>query len=249
VILDNLSRALKTQNWLAAGVEFVIVIAGVVIGFQINAWAQAQATEKREAALLDRLHDEIEESVRALNAVTQLYETANALRTEAIERLIARNFVDINQEDFAFGINSTGLLPALSVPEGVYTEIVSSGMLSELGDSSFRKALSDYRSEVTFLRGQIGYMRDIVNASEYIQNTPHMHQVYAPDLPRQARFVIDWDSAADDPEFMQLLLSGNTVILAVTGWWEDALLEAEALCAETARLTNQSCTPLENAAP
>ena len=38
MILDNLSRALRTQNWIATGVEFVIVITGVVIGFQINAW-------------------------------------------------------------------------------------------------------------------------------------------------------------------------------------------------------------------
>jgi len=56
VILDNLSRALKTQNWLAAAIEFVIVIAGVVIGFQINAWNEARQDRALEGEYLERLY-------------------------------------------------------------------------------------------------------------------------------------------------------------------------------------------------
>lgn len=42
MILDNLTRAFKTQNDYAVALEFVIVIAGVVIGFQINAWNEGR---------------------------------------------------------------------------------------------------------------------------------------------------------------------------------------------------------------
>jgi len=45
MILDNLSRAVRTQNWLAAAIEFVIVIAGVVIDFQINAWNEGRRAD------------------------------------------------------------------------------------------------------------------------------------------------------------------------------------------------------------
>lgn len=44
MILQNLSKAVREQNWFAVVLEFVIVIAGVVIGFQINAW-----NERRQA--------------------------------------------------------------------------------------------------------------------------------------------------------------------------------------------------------
>jgi len=37
MILQNLSKAVREQNWFAVFLEFVIVIAGVVIGFQITA--------------------------------------------------------------------------------------------------------------------------------------------------------------------------------------------------------------------
>ena len=36
MILQNISKAIREQNWFAVVFEFVIVIAGVVIGFQIK---------------------------------------------------------------------------------------------------------------------------------------------------------------------------------------------------------------------
>jgi hypothetical protein len=37
MILARLSKAIREQNWFAVVLEFVIVIAGVVTGFQIMA--------------------------------------------------------------------------------------------------------------------------------------------------------------------------------------------------------------------
>ncbi|MEQ8405873.1 MAG: hypothetical protein RKE49_12310 [Oceanicaulis sp.] len=245
MIFDNLSRALKTQNWLAAGVEFVIVIAGVVIGFQINAWAEGRAQAEREAALLDRLHDEVEDAVGELRAMVEFYDTLNAQRTEAIERLIARDFENMDEDAMTSGAVSSGILPAFSASEGVYNEIVSAGMLSGLGDRAFREALGEYRSGVTFLRGQIDYFRDIANSNSAITETPHVSIVYAPGTARERRYAVDWEGAAADPEFMQLLLTGNNLIRGMTYWWEETLDEAEALCGHTARLTGRPCQPAQ----
>lgn len=43
MILQNLTKAIRDQNWFAVGVEFLIVIAGVVIGFQIQGWNENRA--------------------------------------------------------------------------------------------------------------------------------------------------------------------------------------------------------------
>jgi hypothetical protein len=66
MILDNLSRAFKTQNWLAAGIEFVIVIAGVVIGFQISQIAQNQAEERQVEALLGLVAVEMDSNLETI---------------------------------------------------------------------------------------------------------------------------------------------------------------------------------------
>ncbi|MEE2525929.1 hypothetical protein V0U79_06090 [Hyphobacterium sp. HN65] len=48
MILARLSKAFREQNWFAVALEFVIVIAGVVIGFQITAWNTERSDRDRE---------------------------------------------------------------------------------------------------------------------------------------------------------------------------------------------------------
>ena len=60
MILSRISHAIRTQNWFAVVLEFVIVIAGVVIGFQVTELrAQAQRAEAEHLAL-ERLQAESE---------------------------------------------------------------------------------------------------------------------------------------------------------------------------------------------
>lgn len=49
---------MREQNYYAVAVEFVIVLAGVVIGFQVNAWNEARVSDQRAVELLDRIEEE-----------------------------------------------------------------------------------------------------------------------------------------------------------------------------------------------
>lgn len=59
MILTRISAALRRQDWFAVVIEFVIVILGVVMGFQIAAWNAERQARADAADLLERLHDEI----------------------------------------------------------------------------------------------------------------------------------------------------------------------------------------------
>ncbi|WP_295691703.1 hypothetical protein [uncultured Maricaulis sp.] len=59
MILARISTAIREQNWFAVVLEFVIVIAGVVIGFQVTAWNEARAERSQETDLLLRLHNDV----------------------------------------------------------------------------------------------------------------------------------------------------------------------------------------------
>ncbi len=74
MILSRISRALKDQNWLAVGIEFVIVIAGVVIGFQISSWNQMQSDRRGETELLRRLHNDLLVLEEGRQQISPLYE-------------------------------------------------------------------------------------------------------------------------------------------------------------------------------
>lgn len=59
MILQSLARAVRKQNYYAVFLEFIIVIAGVVIGFQINAWNERRAEEAQGREYLVLLADEV----------------------------------------------------------------------------------------------------------------------------------------------------------------------------------------------
>ena len=55
MLLQRLSRHVREQNWFAVALGFVIVITGVVLGFQITAWNEDRREDAREQLIIDRL--------------------------------------------------------------------------------------------------------------------------------------------------------------------------------------------------
>jgi hypothetical protein len=59
MILARITKALREQNWFAVALEFVIVVAGVTLGFQISVFGERAANRAYERDLLERLEAEI----------------------------------------------------------------------------------------------------------------------------------------------------------------------------------------------
>jgi hypothetical protein len=144
MILDNLSRALKTQNWLAAGVEFVIVIAGVVIGFQIQGWAEMRADRRAEGRLLERLHQEVQglldiqsaESAEHLPRAETLTDVHPLLFDAAPERMLT------DTECRLIGISHW--LPAPTDELPVLEETISTGRSDLIASERVRTSLREF---------------------------------------------------------------------------------------------------------
>ncbi len=141
MILARLSRAIREQNWFAVALEFVIVIAGVVIGFQISIWAQARADAERETLMLTRLHAEAETNVRYFSQEVGDRREADERRDGLIQKMLANDFENIDPRELTGGIFSAGNLQEPTPSRVVYDEIVSAGLTSRIGDEAMRIAL------------------------------------------------------------------------------------------------------------
>ena len=240
MILSRITTALKEQNWLAVAIEFVIVILGVVIGFQISAWAsERQAAAAREATL-DRLHDEAEQAVVYHRDFVEMHQRFNAERTEAIERLIANDWAGADVEAMTEGITSIGILPASNPPRTVYDELVSTGQFAEIGSPELRNAISNYYSRLTFLQGQIEYMRN-VSVDPVDWQRDDVTVTYAPGTTRERRYELDFVSLSNDPDFIEGMLVGNNTQRALTNWTEATLRSAQEMCDAIAEVTERTC--------
>jgi hypothetical protein len=88
MILTSLTRAMREQNYYAVVLEFLIVVAGVVIGFQITAWSESR-TERANAQIYSLgLLQDLEVEAQLLAQTIAYFENVSAYSREA-ERLIA----------------------------------------------------------------------------------------------------------------------------------------------------------------
>jgi len=60
VILRSVMRHVRDQNWVAVGLDFLIVVVGVFIGIQVSNWNEARVAAEREALLVLELRAEVE---------------------------------------------------------------------------------------------------------------------------------------------------------------------------------------------
>ena len=243
MILARLSKAIREQNWFAVVLEFVIVIAGVVIGFQITAWAQARADAEREALMLTRLHAEAETNVRYFSQEAADRREGDERRDGLIQKMLANDFENIAPHELTGGIFSAGNLQEPTPSRVVYDEIVSAGLTSRIGDEAMRTALAEYWSEIDSLRTNndrrreeaLAFPRSIAAQDEFLEID------YDADHPLRRRYSIDPERAAQSEDFMDFVLFSNTRSRMMTLRWSEALNRAIALCEETARLTERPC--------
>ncbi|WP_109259472.1 hypothetical protein [Hyphobacterium indicum] len=165
MILQNISRAIREQDYYAVALEFVIVIAGVVIGFQITAWNGERVADERETALLVRLRDELEtdqrERARSLNnsfRLERLRGAVEVMRGDAGADLTALQCNAIATSNYYSDASAGASVPAM---EELLSDARGLNLISDVG---LRQALADYlQYRASIPRTVDWYVRGSVN--------------------------------------------------------------------------------------
>ena len=144
-ILGRLAQAVREQNWFAVALELVIVIVGVVVGFQVTAWGDERATRAEERELLRGLQAEFIEVVADLEVQVEKH--------RRIERALASTLEALAQAEQA-GAPSAAVADATlawahiatttQFSQGLLTGMLSTGRLGLIRDQELRSALSEW---------------------------------------------------------------------------------------------------------
>ena len=142
MILSRIIHHLKTQNWTAVALEFLIVILGVVIGFQVTEWnTQRQALARAELLTTRLIEDMRDEQWRVEgNAIYYGQVSDNAQR--AIDALEGRRSVD----DETLVIEAFRATQIFSFPviRTTYEELVATGTINLIADQALMTAAVEY---------------------------------------------------------------------------------------------------------
>jgi hypothetical protein len=222
-ILERLSQGVREQNWFAVGLELVIVVLGVVIGFQVTAWGEGRADQRKEQVYLRQLSLDLAETEHLADSIGLIM----APVTRAPRRLAQAYFLPeppprdsviawASLAPFYFEVS-----PVLGTAEA----LVATGDIGIIRDDSLRSAITAYL-EISreMIRGGAGFVASLIEANSDLVRTAPMGPILAeyagpaaldsldraddwmalapPGVPLPA---INTDSLVRDPEFHGLM--------------------------------------------
>lgn len=144
MILQKLAQAIRRQDWFQVVIEVLIVIVGIFLGLQVQAWYEDQADRSDESIYLKRLHEELADVITALeNGSERRQDTSEGL--EILVSALAGNNQDLELTNghcrALFGTHVYNSSPA-ALP--TMTELLASGRLSLLQSETLRLLISRY---------------------------------------------------------------------------------------------------------
>jgi hypothetical protein len=144
MILQNLSKAVREQNYYAVALEFVIVIAGVVIGFQVSQFAQERSQRASALQILTQVEFEIREiaTVRE-NTLAGLDRHIDTF-TGASLVIAGRVEADFLTPDQCEAVASSGRITLAPDSLPAIEALLDTGVLSAIGDDDLRLAASRF---------------------------------------------------------------------------------------------------------
>ncbi|MEM6912911.1 MAG: hypothetical protein AAF511_02935 [Pseudomonadota bacterium] len=127
MILRSLTEHVRTQNWFAVGLDFLIVVVGVFIGIQVSNWNAARLERVIERDTLIRLYADFQESIAGLDRDLRFLEQQLADQQVVIRSLDACDVAPEADAIFQRGVVTLGFVNRPRLYRRTIDEIAASG--------------------------------------------------------------------------------------------------------------------------
>jgi hypothetical protein len=148
MILKRLATALKNQDWATVLIEFLIVVAGIFVGLQVNDWALERENRKQETAALERLLLESETIVAALDQQTRMTNRSNRIRRAAVQFIDSEQVIPDDDLVLRVGINTLDRFPPFIPITAAYQELTSAGQMQLIRSADLREKIAIFHANV-----------------------------------------------------------------------------------------------------
>ncbi len=116
-LLGRITHHLRTQNWTAVVIEFVVVVFGVFLGFQLTAWNTDLANQRREAGILRDIAADLKEDRQQIGTASTVTLRRLSAAHYVIEQATGKSISRLNtQTASTASVNLTGTLPIPELP-------------------------------------------------------------------------------------------------------------------------------------
>tara|TARA_R110000868_G_scaffold11984_1_gene58285 strand:- start:1636 stop:2412 length:777 start_codon:yes stop_codon:yes gene_type:complete len=142
MILSRIIHHLKTQNWTAVALEFVIVVAGVLLAFQVSAWNADWQRSSATATYYERLIEDLRIEERTMMELTVYYEEVRRNGLLALDAI--HEMPDNRDTAFLTQAYQASQIRYYTPQRATYDELLSAGIATIIPDSRVRTLLANY---------------------------------------------------------------------------------------------------------
>lgn len=229
MLLRRIRRHLEEQNWLAVGLDLAMVVLGVFLGIQVDAWNQQRIARAEEADYLARLLSDVDDSIALTDYYIDFMTSAAERATVVLRSLERCSVAEAERVDFANGLYHLGKLAPATLSRGTIDELLSTGKLGILSDDAVREALAA-------MLAVHGEFAPLFSQAEG-RTLPHVNYVDANVVfriegPARGNTILQWEEFAIDLDRVCRDRRFHSAVAAVRNYtydvvtWNRATLEA-----------------------
>jgi hypothetical protein len=176
--LNRIATALRNQNWITVILELVVVVVGIFLGLQVDAWSDSRNDRIRERAYLEQINvDAVFNAEQLAQDADHHAELADGLMFAIA--IVKRGEIGPDEvEQFKWAVLTALQYPPVTVNTGGYDTLIASGDFSVLRDSELKSRLVRMHSffdtmpqRVAALTG--GDQRELPFSDEIVYAIPH----------------------------------------------------------------------------
>ena len=144
MILRNLAKALREQNWFTVVLEVLIVVVGIFIGLQADAWNEVRKDRLSEHRYLERIHDELALDIESIEESIRIAESRRDMGRLLLRALDDPAIVRADPSAFLRAIEQASYTLSPTISDHTFDEIKFAGNLAIIRDEELRSGLSAY---------------------------------------------------------------------------------------------------------
>ena len=142
MVIRRIREHVGGLNWFAVAVDFLIVVAGIVIGTQVNNWNEKRIEAEQARSYRARLINELEFNARQVVQQIAYYRQVRTYGLQALAALKGERRVD--DRDFLIAGYQLSQVDTTAAKTNIYDEMTANGLVDRLGSDNLQQQASDY---------------------------------------------------------------------------------------------------------
>ncbi len=148
MILRRVIAHFRKQEWTAIALDFLIVVAGILLAFQITEWNEARRDRALEREYLGRLYVDLQDTFDARERRAEWEETRYAQQALVLEALRSGELADKDRAAFESGLALFGFGGSFDIQWSTVDELRSTGAMNLISDISLRTRIIRFDADL-----------------------------------------------------------------------------------------------------